>query len=84
MTPLVGLTYYTYMAFYSKRHYRAVSPPADTAADIAARKAHYAALEAAGADVKARYPGGITLDNAAEVLAYQAERIAARIKEIAR
>jgi hypothetical protein len=54
--------------------------PPDTPADVAARKAQYAALELARADVRARYPEGINAGNAAEVLDYQEERINARIK----
>lgn len=69
------------MGFYSKAHYRRVSPPSDTAADIAARKRHYRALELARADVAARFPGGITPENACEVLDYQEARIKVRVEE---
>lgn len=64
---------------YSRRHYRLVSPPADTAEDIVARQRHREALAAAQADVEARFPEGATPENAADYAAYQAARIHAHV-----
>lgn len=61
------------MAF-SRRHYRAVSPPADTAADVALRKADSEARRLARFDVEATYPT-VTAENASEVLTFQEGRI---------
>lgn len=66
---------------FSRAHYRRVSPPADTVADLAARQRHLRALELARADVAAQYPDGINAENADAVLAYQEARIEARTRK---
>ena len=57
------------MAYYSRRHYRDVSPPADTPAEIAWRLRDNAAREQARAEQATRYP---VLDaaNAQEAVAF--------------
>lgn len=47
---------------YSKRHYRLVSPPADTAADIADRLKANAARAQAAAEMREKFPV-FTTDN---------------------
>jgi len=49
---------------------------------IERRRLEALAAEQAEADLNAAYPGGITTDNATEVLAFQRERIAARKTEL--
>lgn len=61
--------------YFSRRHYQRVSPPADTATAIAARRRWHEAGRRGMADREARYPI-ITAENAREAIAYQAERIA--------
>ena len=61
------------MAF-SRRHYRLVSPSVDMAADVSARLIRQRALELARADVEAKY-ATVSATNAAEILAWQEERI---------
>lgn len=62
------------MAYYSRRHYRAVSPKADTPEDIAARRRHLAVLAQVHKERTERYPR-ITPKNVGEVLDWQASRI---------
>lgn len=71
------------MAFYSRAHYRRVSPPSDTAAEIAARKVRHAALELGRADRLARFPT-ITADNVDAQLAFQEERYAFHLARLSR
>jgi hypothetical protein len=61
------------MAHYSKRHYRLVSPPADTAERQAERAKHRAAIEQAHAEMRAKYPI-LTAENAGEAIAFQEMR----------
>lgn len=41
---------------FSRAHYRRVSPPADTAADIAARRVRLEALDIAAREMRERFP----------------------------
>lgn len=63
------------MAFYSRAHYRRVSPRADTPAEIAARRLEREACTLGVSDRAARYPT-LTADNAEAALEYQEARIA--------
>lgn len=56
--------------FYSRQHYRRVSPKADTREEIAARLVRNARLAQIQAELNAKFPV-ITLKNAAEAIAYQ-------------
>lgn len=62
------------MAWYSKRHYARVSPPADTPEAIQERIRFHAAAALGIADRQAKYPE-MTAENAAEAIAYQEARI---------
>lgn len=64
------------MAFYSRRHYAAVSAPRDTPEALALRLRNNAVLAAARADVAQAYPV-ITAENVDAALAFQTARIAA-------
>ncbi|MCL4848725.1 MAG: hypothetical protein KJ066_19425 [Acidobacteria bacterium] len=67
--------------YFSRRHYQLVSPTADTAAVISARRSWHEAGRRGRADCEARYPV-ITADNALEAITYQAERIAFHYHQI--
>lgn len=69
------------MAFYSARHYRAVSPPADTAEQIRERRIYRMASERAMAERREKFPT-ITGENFAAACAYQEQRIAFHVKRI--
>jgi hypothetical protein len=58
---------------YSAAHYRRVSPPADTKADITARLRRQAAWAKADADMQARYPV-ITVENFTEACQWRERR----------
>lgn len=64
------------MSFYSKRHYRAVGGfySRETPEAIAERKERARKLALVVADCDARFPV-ITMENAAEAIAFQAERM---------
>lgn len=64
------------MSAYSKRHYRAVGGfySRDTPEAIAERKERARILALVRTDCEARFPV-ITMTNAAEAIAYQAERM---------
>lgn len=62
------------MRYYSKRHYRLVSPPDDTPAEIAERNRHQDALRRARDETAAKFPQ-ITAANVDEALAFQDARI---------
>lgn len=63
--------------YYSQRHYRAVGGfySRDTPDAIADRLRRSIARDRAAEDMKARFPAGITLENAAEAIAYQEARL---------
>lgn len=44
------------MSGYSRAHYRRVSPPADTSAEIAARRKRLEALDIAAREMRERFP----------------------------
>lgn len=67
-------------SFYSNRHYRAVSPPADTAADIAERVRRLRVLEQVRQEREARYPV-VTGDNFKSLSDWQERRIAELLAE---
>lgn len=69
------------MAFYSARHYRAVSPPTDTDEQIRERRIYQMASERGMADRREKFPK-ITGENFAAVCAYQEQRIAFHVKRI--
>lgn len=58
---------------FSRAHYRQVSPPADTARQIAERIATAAALKAVYAELRAAFPV-VTVANASAALDFQAAR----------
>ena len=60
---------------YSRRHYRAVSPPADTAADVAARIRRNAILDQVRREREAAWPV-IDATNVDAALAFQERRYA--------
>lgn len=62
------------MAYYSRRHYRAVSPAADTQAQIMERALAKRACELGLQDRELRYPE-LTAANADEAIAYQEAQI---------
>lgn len=61
------------MTFYSRAHYKRVSPRSDTPRDIRLRLLNKQAMAAAEADTDARYPT-LTVENAAELLRYREDR----------
>lgn len=65
--------------YYSKRHYRLVSPPAETAEQIAERIRIRAACEQARKETAARYPL-LTVESAREAIAFQEHRIKELLK----
>lgn len=66
---------------FSRRHYRAVSPPSDTPEQIRERAAFQLAREHAISEREHKFPE-ITPANAVEVLRYQEERIAFHVKRL--
>jgi len=68
------------MGYYSRKHYRMVSPPADTKEEIAERLRHRSACEQAVKDREAKHPV-ITVENAVEVMDYQEMRIQELLNE---
>lgn len=60
---------------YSRRHYARVSPPEDTAEQVAERIRHRAACEQALREREERFPV-LTAENAREAIAWQDARIA--------
>lgn len=62
------------MAFYSRAHYRRVSPPRDTPAEIAARLLDNRIREQARQEREARYPV-ITIENFDEACAWFESRV---------
>jgi hypothetical protein len=66
--------------FYSRRYYQLVSPPADTADQIAWRIRRRAAGEQACREREAKFPV-LTQENAAEAIAWQEARIQELMRE---
>lgn len=66
---------------FSRRHYRLVSPPADTAEDIRQRLIRRAAAERAVADRLERFPV-LTPFNADAAIRFQDERVAYHEKQL--
>jgi hypothetical protein len=71
------------MAYYSRAHYRRVSPPADTPAEIADRAIRVRAGQLGVQDRQQRYPV-LTAENADEAMAYQEARIAFHVEHLSR
>ncbi len=67
--------------FYSARHYRTVSPAADSQADIAARKDRARVWARVQEEVSVRFPE-ITAANAAEAAAFLRLRSAEIFREL--
>lgn len=61
--------------FYSAAHYRRVSPPSDTAADVDDRRRRREAGDRAVRDRERAYPD-LTPATAAAAIAYQEQRVA--------
>lgn len=61
------------MAFYSSRHYRSVSPAADTPADVADRLRRNEAAARARTERETRYPI-LNAENAQEAMDFQERR----------
>jgi hypothetical protein len=61
---------------FSRRHYRFVSPPEDTPADIAARIADNAVLAQVRVEIAPKVAAATTVAEMAELLEWQSDRIA--------
>lgn len=66
---------------FSRRHYRFVSPPADTPQQVAERFRVRRANEQAHAETRVRFPV-LTEQNIDEALTFQARRIDELLKEV--
>lgn len=68
---------------YSRRHYERLSNGGpDTPATILDRQRRQQACDLTRADIEAKYPQGVTLENAEELLAYQQARLEHHIKTL--
>ena len=70
------------MAYYSRRHYRLVSPPKDTDLEIEQRRILKEVLEQVARERAERWPGGVTSFEVGDAMArWQEERITELRKE---